>query len=481
VLKFWSWPSLVNGALIRNALNLDLSWPRSTSRPATSLHKDTELRKDDLDTRASQGSQETLDAGMFGEGVKHIIGRELHTGAISLGNIRRSGYPTYPKGYPYPPFVKPEPILETQTPGVHPSLVGQHLSVLPYPKSPSASTTNGTLPMLALHLRRGDFSEHCNNLAEWGSTFMGFSTLGGSKVPYVGGGRVESDSPQAGGVDGFVVPTVVGVGFSDEDDVESEAGDDEDERRAKLFVTINGGTAPNKPTINSTLEFEGRSNVEVERNHVVNTDEERRDIYMRRCFPTIEEIGERVGEVVKDWAVWQFVKFVEDYEREAYRHMDDANYQIAFNDFQKSLETRISSVYLMTNGDEEWASNVGREVGRVMGRLDVKVKVDVRIEGNGGVQSRTTTRSFAWSNPNWRTSVMLGRDGSAKWVEQQDDLEDEEATNEKFLTISSSRNLLLTSEEKYAGQAVDMYIAQRAEMFIGNGVGLFLTLYSALH
>jgi hypothetical protein len=38
----------------------------------------------------------------------------------------------------------------------------------PYPVIPG---------LLALHIRRGDFEQHCRNLAEWGSTWTGFNQL----------------------------------------------------------------------------------------------------------------------------------------------------------------------------------------------------------------------------------------------------------------------------------------------------------------
>lgn len=39
------------------------------------------------------------------------------------------------------------------------------------------SSHPSTLPVLALHLRRGDFVGHCESLSEWGSTYTGYNTL----------------------------------------------------------------------------------------------------------------------------------------------------------------------------------------------------------------------------------------------------------------------------------------------------------------
>lgn len=45
-------------------------------------------------------------------------------------------------------------------------------------------------------------------------------------------------------------------------------------------------------------------------------------------------------------------------------------------------------------------------------------------------------------------------------------------TAEKWEAISSTGDLSLTREQKYVSQALDMYVAQRAEAFIGNGVSV---------
>lgn len=42
--------------------------------------------------------------------------------------------------------------------------------------------------------------------------------------------------------------------------------------------------------------------------------------------------------------------------------------------------------------------------------------------------------------------------------------------------IVSSRDLELNWEQKYVAQAVDMYIGQRAQVFVGNGVSVLLTI-----
>lgn len=44
--------------------------------------------------------------------------------------------------------------------------------------SPTLSASKAEpLPLLAIHLRRGDFIEHCDNLVSWNSTYHGYNTL----------------------------------------------------------------------------------------------------------------------------------------------------------------------------------------------------------------------------------------------------------------------------------------------------------------
>ena len=45
-------------------------------------------------------------------------------------------------------------------------------------------------------------------------------------------------------------------------------------------------------------------------------------------------------------------------------------------------------------------------------------------------------------------------------------------------SILSSRDLVLSPEQKAVAQTVDMAIAQRAAVFLGNGVSLFVRSYS---
>lgn len=148
--------------------------------------------------------------------------------------------------------------------------------------------------LLAVHIRRGDFAEHCRHLARWGADWNSWNSF-----------------PEF--VDRFEKP-------------------------------------------------EGTSADEVE------------SVYMRRCYPSIEQIVDKVRRVQEG-----------------------------------SRELRY--LYVMTNGAVAWVKELEealREDGRVRGRV--------------------------WAS------------------------------------VKSSRDLELTWQEKFVGHAVDMYVAQRAEVLIGNGV-----------
>lgn len=60
--------------------------------------------------------------------------------------------------------------------------------------------------------------------------------------------------------------------------------------------------------------------------------------------------------------------------------------------------------------------------------------------------------------------------GPIPWVEE---LKQAIAQDMIWEHIGSSRDLRLTWEQKFVAQALDMYVAQRAQVLIGNGVGFF--------
>lgn len=60
-------------------------------------------------------------------------------------------------------------------------------SILPqHPSLDSPQRARSTYPeLLAVHIRRGDFTRHCSNLAEWGPGFHGFNSFKGLPDPWI--------------------------------------------------------------------------------------------------------------------------------------------------------------------------------------------------------------------------------------------------------------------------------------------------------
>ncbi len=63
--------------------------------------------------------------------------------------------------------------------------------------------------------------------------------------------------------------------------------------------------------------------------------------------------------------------------------------------------------------------------------------------------------------------VYIMTNGSPSWVAK---LKSALRAEHDWAHISSSRDLMLNPEQKYVAQAMDMLVAQRAQVFIGNGV-----------
>lgn len=72
------------------------------------------------------------------------------------------------------------------------------------------------------------------------------------------------------------------------------------------------------------------------------------------------------------------------------------------------------------------------------------------------------------SHPTYNlTYLYIMTNGPTTWVEE---LKTALAEGAAWESIKSSRDLDLTWEEKFVAHAVDMFVAQKAEVIIGNGV-----------
>lgn len=260
--------------------------------------------------------------------------------------------------------------------------------------NPKILDNSEPLPVLALHIRRGDFLEHCVNLAEWGSEYSGMNTFPDMRIH-----------------DAFVAPRVAST---PEEHAQVEAS----RTKRRIFG-------------NETL---------------VASMEDRKRIYTIHCYPDAEQIARRVREVVHD-----YVSFAQDRERTqntpwwAWSTVaKDERDKIAEPSMEPSTDddpdlaerTRLTpndllrKVFIQTNGKAEWLKEVKQALLADVGRS--KVPVDA---------SRAPEEGWAFE---WH------------WED-----------------VITSRDLEIGWEEKPVAQALDSYISQRAEVFVGNGVSLF--------
>lgn len=395
------------------------------------------------------------------------------------------GYPSYPGGRPQLPMHTPASTRSADSQlidvGVEQPFEQRHMDVLPFPRAPQPSPNStiegdGTLPILVLHLRRGDFEEHCRNLGGWGSSFMGFVTF-----------------PEFEERDMFRPPRVVDPppppppaapeeshdekqeehGSKDEDEREQEQEDDFRRRAVDDDAKDIAATRGTVKVVESTSgEVTSRSSFvgHVYRDPKVATSAERGAMYSKHCYPTNQQIVHRVRDVVEDWVLRRFVVFVEKFETGVLSrksHSDEENeaeYRQALNAWKMQTMSKLKSVYLMTNGDKVWTAGVrealrglskssgdGQDLTLGLAKWQFNCTVEVETQRAGHGDSTTSNRTLEWTVDEWPWDAYKGE------------------TSVIPLGIASARDLELTPEEKYVSQAVDMYIGQRAEVFIGNG------------
>jgi len=80
------------------------------------------------------------------------------------------------------------------------------------------------------------------------------------------------------------------------------------------------------------------------------------------------------------------------------------------------------------------------------------------------------------------TRIYVLTNGRPEWLQELKDALQEDALRERmdpWQHISTSRDLRLTREQRHNGQAIDMAVAQRAEVFLGNGVSFAPTFFSS--
>ncbi|KAF8159910.1 hypothetical protein B0H34DRAFT_705336 [Crassisporium funariophilum] len=250
--------------------------------------------------------------------------------------------------------------------------------------------TAAPLPLLTLHLRRGDFKDHCPHLADMASNYTGFATF-----------------PEFSARDPFVVPLLVS-----KDSTES-------------------------PVRHSPKDIP-----------IVESKEELYRYYAPHCYPDVKQIVQRVREVLHDYEKFlrgadigtgkgsSFEKARAEEERD--RTVPDSSQERRgmagwswkqkavdignASPLRKSLANQtLKKIFIMSNGDSDFLKQVK----------------DALLED--AEDSRNPEKSAAWGFQ-WEWEV-----------------------------VSTSRDLVLGWEEAPVGRALDMYVAHRSELFLGNG------------
>lgn len=232
-----------------------------------------------------------------------------------------------------------------------------------------------SLPLLTLHLRRGDYASHCLSLAGWSSTYLG-----------------QASFPEFEERDKFTVPIVI-----------------EDYPSNNTDSTQPGDTL------------------------IVSSQDEKVKYYTKHCYPDIGQVVERVRQVVHDYEALAQDRYSGGllWDSQKYENWGSKTRQKKLRSTSRWSAGResvgnkmLKRIYIMTNGDRQ-----------LLKELEQALMDDAE-------------RS-KFSNGDWEF----------KWT---------------WEGISTSRDLELGWEEARVSQALDMYIAQRSELFIGNGVSLFL-------
>ncbi|KAJ3744267.1 hypothetical protein DFH05DRAFT_1494529 [Lentinula detonsa] len=245
-----------------------------------------------------------------------------------------------------------------------------------YPHSPARPNINDTIPgLLVLHIRRGDFAQHCVNLVKWGSAFNGFNAFEDMRD------QDGFDSAAAGA--GTEPPGDEPISPENEFDFNARiAGLSEEEKdhaREARKESVDAYFAAKRDHEDRVAKYEtAKAN------------------YLERCFPNIDQIVRHVRQV-REAAALASSKANSNSPR-----------------ILSPPSAPLTHLYVMTNGKPPFLAEL-----RAALELDAIAHNTLNI-------------------PPWES-------------------------------IYTSRDLELGWEEGYVSQALDMYIAQRAEVFVGNG------------
>jgi len=158
------------------------------------------------------------------------------------------------------------------------------------------------------------------------------------------------------------------------------------------------------------------------------TADEMKEAYKQKCLIDIDEVRKRVIRAVTEWRS-ERLQIFEKRPRNRFMAADSGD---------ENVKEMLRKVYIMTNGDREFLNQLKSallsDAQQSAFRVDKKLTTEGAKSSTHG-SSNQYDYDFVWS-----------------WDE-----------------ISTSRDMDIGWETKYVAQAMDMYVGQRAEVFIGNG------------
>jgi len=157
--------------------------------------------------------------------------------------------------------------------------------------------------------------------------------------------------------------------------------------------------------------------------------DEMKEAYKQKCLIDVDEVRKRVVRAVTEWRN----------ERLRSSEKQQRNRFMAAHSGDEGVKGMLRKVYIMTNGDRKFLNQLKSallsDAQRSVLRVDKKLTAEDANTKSPNGSSNQYDYDFVWS-----------------WDE-----------------ISTSRDMDIGWETKYVAQAMDMYVGQRAEVFIGNG------------
>ncbi|KAF8200149.1 hypothetical protein BJ912DRAFT_1038696 [Pholiota molesta] len=279
------------------------------------------------------------------------------------------------------------------------------------------SADNSMLPgVLALHLRRGDYGRHCVRLARWGAPYLGVNAVLADKFdPVRTRGGAEAGEEDAGG--------------------NGERGEEEREKESERY-------------------------------------------YLEHCLPSIEQVVRRLRAVRAEYEDEDEVNKTSTLTSNSPSlHLDSVSHNntLSTTTAHARQEWRLRHVYVLTNG---WPAFVDALRGALLadGWASVVATPDLAAahprlaspvpNPNSNYNARPNPDPDANAQPNWGAGVLADL---WRWAEWGLPVGWGRGAGAGQVREGDGAFAGLSREEQGVGVAVDMALAVRAEVFVGNG------------